>query len=91
MLEELDLDKVFKFKIGEMVYPKIALQLYEKLPAAFGIKSPFQIVERILQECPGGVQKSYKTRGYSFNKGLGLGESNYYMFIEIELEREEKV
>jgi hypothetical protein len=75
----------FKFNVGDLVQP---------VSIAFGFDTPrnsftsrgtpvMQVIERIYQECPGGVQLFYKVRGY-------FGEASAYdpelvMFNEIEL------
>jgi len=47
----------FKFEIGQVVYHKTAAHDIVSRPNAF------MVVERMMIECPGGVQKSYKLSG----------------------------
>jgi len=47
----------FKFEIGQVVYFKLAAHDAVSRPNAF------MVIERIMQECPGGVQKNYKLSG----------------------------
>jgi hypothetical protein len=78
--------KHFKFKVGDFVQP-VSVTL------GFGKKQPFfsqqrgtpamHVVERLYQECPGGVQLSYKVRAY-FGEAAGYTRE-YDTFNEIEL------
>lgn len=53
-IEEL-FDLKFKFKIGDIVYFK------QQCDALFGVQkpSPAVVIERLLQQCPGGFQQQY--------------------------------
>lgn len=62
----------FKFAIGDFVQPKI-------MSDARHMHRHMQIVERLYQECPGGVQLHYKCRCAGMIGGL-------VDFIEIEIE-----
>jgi hypothetical protein len=76
----------FRFKVGDFVQP-ISVTL------GFGKKNGFfsrergtpamQIIERLYQECPGGVQLHYKVRGY-FGEAAGYSRE-IDTFNEIEL------
>lgn len=78
----------FKFSVGEFVQPaSVKLSFGSKKKSTFFLKErgtpAFQIVERLYQECPGGVQLHYKVRSY-------FGEAGGYSreidtFNEIEL------
>lgn len=48
------LSVIFDFEIGEMVYFKAARHTMEGFPRRY------MIVERIAQQCPGGVQLQYR-------------------------------
>ena len=49
------LDRIFEFKLAEVVYLRMAID------CVYGINkpTPHVITERRLQQCPGGLQKSY--------------------------------
>ena len=76
----------FKFKVGDFVQP-VSVTL------GFGKRRPFfskdrgtpamQIIERLYQECPGGVQLHYKVRAY-FGEAAGYARE-IDTFNEIEL------
>lgn len=79
----------FKFKIGELVQIQI-------LPIVIKMKKDdrlswlsakteigkFRIVERILQECPGGIQRIYVVRSISETGHIG---ADYIKLNEIEI------
>lgn len=77
----------FQFAVGEFVQPKaVGLEFGKarglRLMGGRG-RPAMQIVERLYQECPGGVQLHYKVRSY-------FGEAGGYSreidtFNEIEL------
>jgi len=74
----------FKFGIGDIVYHKLPSKADLIIKEAE--KTPFFVLERILQECPGGIQIHYKCRCGYFGKGMNVEPSNIYDFNEIELE-----
>ncbi len=79
------LDQFFKFSIGSFVRPSIAelSESNETEPFSLsGSDERFTIVERRLQECPGGIQKHYVARAGSAN---GSTAANAVIFNEIEL------
>ena len=73
----------FRFQVGEFVQSSFVTVQRDKLKRSSSdiLRDTFQIVERIYQECPGGVQLHYTVRPISF---LG-GDRNYVRFNEIEL------
>ena len=78
----------FKFGVGEFVQPaSVKLSFGSKKKSTFFSKErgtpAFQIVERLYQECPGGVQLHYKVRPY-FGEAAGYGRE-IDTFNEIEL------
>jgi len=62
----------FKFNLGDFVQPKI-------LDGTTNINRKMQIVERMVQECPGGIQLHYKCRCAGMIGGV-------VDFLEIEIE-----
>ncbi len=68
----LDLDKVFKFKLGDT--------LHHAVPSKMGTR--LFVCERLLQECPGGVQLTYRCRAI---RSFGELADGYVSFIEQEL------
>jgi hypothetical protein len=77
----------FKFSVGEFVQPaSVKLSFGKKKSPLFSKERgtpAFQIVERLYQECPGGVQLHYKVRPY-FGEAAGYGR-DIDTFNEIEL------
>lgn len=71
MIDPAELDRFFKFKIGDWVRP-VGAPRY----------SPLLVVERHLQQCHGGVQVHYKFRGWKD----GTTTEWLYVLTEIELE-----
>jgi len=69
------LDGFFKFKVNEVVKSSV-MRLGEKMPY-------FQIVERLIQECPGGIQYHYKCRHLFDDGGIS---TNYIQLNEIEVQ-----
>jgi hypothetical protein len=67
----------FRFKVGQFVRSSFCLAVEDKNQS---LRDLFQIVERIYQECPGGVQLHYTCRPH----GL-LSSKDYIRFNEIEL------
>ena len=77
----------FKFSVGDFVQP-VSIRLEFGKKKGWGLMGEkgrpiMQIVERLYQECPGGVQLHYKVRSY-------FGEAGGYAreidtFNEIEL------
>ncbi len=75
----------FKFKIGDIVYHKLKTSSEYK-PEQIQ-KTPLLIIERMAQECHGGVQLKYLCRvGTSASRGLTFDPSNNYVMMEMELE-----
>lgn len=74
----------FKFQVGDFVQPvSVNLDFGKQFKLAGKGPPILQVVERIYQECPGGVQLHYKVRPY-------FGEASGYAreldtFNEIEL------
>lgn len=75
--KELDLDEVFEFKIGETIAHRGAVA---------GVDRPWErcerytVIERHLNECHGGQQRSYLARavapqGTFYGQGIGIGNS----------------
>jgi len=60
-----ELDKFFKFKIGDIVRMRLQ-QAEERYPRRVFI------LGRLLQECPGGIQKNYKIEGFDWKNGQCL-------------------
>lgn len=67
------MDSAFQFRIGEMVAPKAVLAAYRveletcgTVDVSYGhrlaVPHPDVVLERWLQECHGGVQKTYRIR-----------------------------
>lgn len=56
----------FEFEIGDLVYFKHAVHDETNKPR------PLMICERIVQECPGGVQLQYKVLGDEYGTCLEL-------------------
>jgi hypothetical protein len=74
------LDECFTFKIGDAVTLKIFEGVMEK-------KYPRMIVtERLLQQCPGGVQKHYKVQGTGFPKHVQRPEFEWGVPIRMGTE-----
>lgn len=73
----------FKFAVGEFVQSSyVAVQRDVLMRSQRNtIRDVFQIVERLYQECPGGVQLHYLVRPI----GLLGGDRNYVRYNEIEL------
>ena len=76
----------FKFSVGDFVQPVSVTLGFGKRRSFFSRDRgtpAMQVIERLYQECPGGVQLHYKVRGY-------FGEAAAYSretdtFSEIEL------
>lgn len=82
----------FKFKIGQTVFhtaaatweaEEIAEGDRKNWPRGFFSEQRWFIIERMTQECPGGVQKHYVCRGVSRSGGV---TKEFFKFNEIELE-----
>lgn len=81
----------FKWKVGDVVMPKFAIvqedtnddwrSLYKNEDMRL------HIVERLYQECPGGVQRHYDCRPMS---SKGIPHMKYIRFNEIELKSYEE-
>ncbi len=97
------IEVTFAFEIGDEVVSATAWQLAARAAEQYrkthesksggyvpkpGMCVPvFQIIERIAQECPGGVQRHYRCRGYVADK-YGDGASHLtevFQFLEHEL------
>lgn len=76
----------FKFKIGEIVYHR--LRHSSEFNPEKEKKTPILILERVAQECHGGVQKHYMCRlGTSTGSVPMTFEPNkLFQFSELELE-----
>lgn len=75
-------DGLFNFKIGDEVRMKVHREGY----AANGQKFTPQrlvVVERIAQECYGGLQISYALRVHTHNQGGWLGSETYGFVTEL--------
>ena len=68
------LDDMFQFSIGEQVYFKVALHDSERKPKRF------IILERVLQQCSGGIQFFYV---------LGGPTQGNFKVSEVEITKEE--
>jgi hypothetical protein len=74
----------FKFKIGEIVEHVGTHNIREKTAVIFSRKSRLMIIGRVLDECPGGVQRHYDCRA------IINGDSpatNIVRFNEIEVKK----
>lgn len=68
----------FQFEVGDVVAIADAPDVeesYERIQR-------WKIVERLLQECPGGIQRHYTCKGFS---RFGMVHKDYVKFNEIEL------
>jgi hypothetical protein len=73
----------FKFAIGEVVTMAAGVSRgKDDLFIRDRGSRRMQIIERLYQECPGGVQLSYKVR---VHWGNGDFSTDFYIFNEIEL------
>lgn len=77
----------FQFKVGDFVQPvSVTLRFRDGKSGFFSRErgTPvMQVIERVYQECPGGVQLHYKVRGY-FGEAAGYAR-DIDTFNEIEL------
>ena len=77
----------FKFSVGDFVQPvSVGIAFRDGKKGFFSRErgTPvMQIIERLYQECPGGVQLLYKVRGY-FGEAAGYARE-IDTFNEIEL------
>lgn len=87
-----NLDVYFRFKVGDLVVCKANLEPY-RLDAEINTMKGFervnvlasmQIVERLLQQCHGGIQGFYVVRRWSLTDGGGSQEV-MVKFIEHEI------
>ena len=76
----------FKWSVGDVVSPKFTIAVagevergWFRQPAAFKL----HVVERLYQECPGGVQRHYTCR--PIDAGTGTPHTKTLQFNEIEL------
>lgn len=75
-MKKENLDAIgFKFKIGETVYHKLKCECVGREK---GRRTPFFIIERLAQECPGGVQKIYRCR-------MGVAAEIYANAVTVEM------
>jgi hypothetical protein len=74
----------FKFEVGEFVQSSY-VNVQRDMKAKHIHKEVFQVVERLYQECPGGVQLHYLCRPQAmiFNGG----QRDYVRLNEIELDK----
>lgn len=71
----------FQFEVGEFVLPAFcALHMNDDKSKKEQLHHAFLIVERMYQECPGGVQLHYLCRPQAL-----FGSREYIRFNEIEL------
>lgn len=79
----------FKFKIGDVVTHKTMAPPYMKDGDKLGDPKPqmFTIVGRLMDECPGGVQKHYRVRITDQGRWSGGGgiTGNFFQLHEEEL------
>lgn len=81
----------FKFEIGEIVTTKAAVASYTNLPDDEGKRYSPQdlfIIERTLQQCPGGIQRHYHCRSGAMRTGYNSEygcTKDIFIFNEIEL------
>lgn len=69
----------FKFEVGQFVRSSFCL-LEEERNSSEILRDTYQIVERMYQECPGGVQLHYLCRPKGF-----MSSKEYIRLNEIEL------
>ena len=69
----------FKFEVGQFVRSSFCA-LDEKRSSSEMLGDTYQVVERMYQECPGGVQLHYLCRPQGF-----LSSKEYMRLSEIEL------
>lgn len=69
------LDAVFDFKIGDSVTHVGFAPHYEtsQFPGYVGYPQRYFVVQRVLEQCPGGVQKHYHCRAVMHDTGSRLG------------------
>ncbi len=85
-----DIDALFKFKVGQIVqsvFTPDSQEEKEKIPWARSFQS-YQIIERLLQECSGGVQKHYLCRGGAADGSL---TKDYIRLNELELKEKNSI
>lgn len=73
-----ELDRFFKFEIGAMVQHVGADAQY--LTTKQSAPTPLVVLERQLQECPGGVQVHYRVRGHNLCEAPNLLEHELMLF-----------
>jgi hypothetical protein len=74
-------DHVFKYKIGDEVRMKVHRPGYSPNGAQF-TPQPLVVVERLLQECSGGVQISYKVRAHIVTGREMFSNDRSYNFLQ---------
>jgi len=79
-------DYGFKFKVGDTVRFK-CLRL-TKESRALAKRPKGMVLERLLQECPGGIQRHYELRIFH-DSGYDSAIGSIHRFNEIELEKYE--
>ena len=84
-MENLDI-LGFEFKVGDVVHHR--LRHSSEFHPDKEKKTPLLILERIAQECPGGVQKFYMCRlgTISGNIPITIEPAKLFQFSEIEVE-----
>ncbi len=70
----------FKFEVGQFVRSSFCELNDDKRNSSEILRDTYQIVERMYQECPGGVQLHYLCRPQGF-----LSSKEYIRLNEIEL------
>lgn len=89
----------FKFKVGDMVMTKVEATLFRgdvslngrrlfgsSEGLAIGVPRPMLITQRMMEECPGGVQYHYTARPWVFEDRRLQLNSTPVRFNEVELE-----
>ena len=87
----MNLDSLgFKFEIGQIVYHRLGFK--SKYDKEGTTKTPLLILERLAQECIGGVQPKYLCRlGTSSGvSSITLEPRENFTFMEFELEKKEE-
>lgn len=83
------LDKICKFKVGDTVKHKLMLDVSVQEKPYVSISdsriAKFYIIERLIQECYGGIQIQYKTR--PITAIFAFGEREFVVFTEPEIEK----
>jgi hypothetical protein len=75
-----DLDQFCKFKIGDVVSPKVQRPGFDARGRVF-TPQLLQIVERYIVECYGGIQVNYRLRAHS--APTGWTNESYSFLVEL--------